>query len=132
VVETSLDAGHRLDPAAIEDGLLRARAGGSENPVVLLSNPHNPTGTVHTRAELEAVAEVARRQGARIVSDEIHAPLVYSDAVFVPMLSVAGAENAFALTSGSKAFNLAGLKAALLMAGPEAVAVLGRLPEEVG
>src|SRR5699024_9649745 len=66
VVETSLSVDHRLDPAAIEDGLLRARAGGSENPVVLLSNPHNPTGTVHTRAELEVVAEVARRQGARI------------------------------------------------------------------
>lgn len=131
VVEASLSADHRLDPAAIEDGLLRARAGGSENPVVLLSNPHNPTGTVHTRAELEAVAEVARRQGARIVSDEIHAPLVYSDAAFVPLLSVAGAENAFALTSGSKAFNLAGLKAALLIAGPEAVDDLGRLPEEV-
>ncbi|GAA4512904.1 MalY/PatB family protein [Brevibacterium yomogidense] len=131
VVETSLSAEHRLDPAAIEDGLLRARAGGSKNPVVLLSNPHNPTGTVHTRAELESIAQVARRHGARIVSDEIHAPLVYSDAAFVPMLSVVGAENAFALTSGSKAFNLAGLKAALLMAGPEAVDDLGRLPEEV-
>ena len=132
IVETSLTDQGRLDPDAIEDGLLRARTAGSERPVVLLSNPHNPTGTVHTRAELEAVAQVARRRGARIISDEIHAPLVYSDATFVPLLSVAGAENAFALTSGSKAFNLAGLKAALLMAGPEAAADLARLPEEVG
>lgn len=131
IVETSLTAEGRLDADAIEEGLLRARAAGSERPVVLLSNPHNPTGTVHTRAELEAVAQVARRQGARIISDEIHAPLVYSDARFVPLLSVAGAENAFALTSGSKAFNLAGLKAALLMAGPEAADDLARLPEEV-
>ena len=131
IVETSLTAEGRLDADAIEEGLLRARAAGSERPVVLLSNPHNPTGTVHTRAELEAVAQVARRQGARIISDEIHAPLVYSDARFVPLLSVAGAENAFALTSGSKAFNLAGLKAALLMAGPEAAGDLARLPEEV-
>lgn len=131
VVETPLSTDGRLDPAAIEDALLRARSGGSDRPVVLLSNPHNPTGTVHTRAELEATAEVARRHGARIISDEIHAPLVYSDASFVPLLSVAGAENAFALTSGSKAFNLAGLKAALLMAGPDAAADLARLPEEV-
>ena len=131
IVETSLTAEGRLDADAIEEGLLRARAAGSERPVVLLSNPHNPTGAVHTRAELEAVAQVARRQGARIISDEIHAPLVYSDARFVPLLSVAGAENAFALTSGSKAFNLAGLKAALLMAGPEAAGDLARLPEEV-
>lgn len=131
VVETPLTDAGRLDPAAIEDALLRARAAGSTRPVVLLSNPHNPTGAVHTRTELEATADAARRHGARIVSDEIHAPLVYSDARFVPLLSVAGAENAFALTSGSKAFNLAGLKAALLMAGHEAADDLARLPEEV-
>lgn len=131
VVETPLTAEGRLDAAAIAAGLQQAQAAGSESPVVLLANPHNPTGVVHTRAELEAVAQVCRTHGARIISDEIHAPLVYPGAPFVPVLSVAGAENAFALTSGSKAFNLAGLKAALLMAGPEAAVDLARLPEEV-
>src|SRR5690606_10818000 len=43
---------------------------------LLLSNPHNPTGTVPTRTELTQVALAAERHGVRIVSDEIHAPLV--------------------------------------------------------
>ncbi|GAA3094790.1 hypothetical protein GCM10017687_01470 [Streptomyces echinatus] len=49
----------------------------------------------------------------------------------MPYLSVAGAERAFALMSASKGWNLAGLKAALALAGPEAAADLARLPEEV-
>jgi cystathionine beta-lyase len=99
--------------------------------VFLLCNPHNPTGVVHTREELEAVAVLARRHGVRVVSDEIHAPLVLPGAVFTPFLSVPGAENAFALASASKAWNLAGLKAALALAGPEAGDELRLMPEEV-
>ena len=43
--------------------------------MLLLANPHNPTGVVHTLAELTAVAALARRYGVRVISDEIHAPL---------------------------------------------------------
>jgi cystathionine beta-lyase len=99
--------------------------------VLLLCNPHNPTGVVHTRAELTAVAALAHHYGVRVVSDEIHAPLVLAGADFVPYLSVPGAENAFALFSASKGWNLAGLKAAVLVAGPDAADDLARLPEEV-
>jgi cystathionine beta-lyase len=95
--------------------------------VYLLCNPHNPTGTVHTAAELEEVAELARRHGIRVVSDEIHAPLTTE--VFVPYVSVAG--DGLSLMSASKAWNLAGLKAALAIAGPESTEDLARLPEEV-
>jgi cystathionine beta-lyase len=63
--------------------------------------------------------------------DEIHAPLVLPGARFTPYLSVPGSEDAFALTSASKGWNLAGLKAALAIAGPEAAADLRRMPEEV-
>ncbi|WP_075016697.1 MalY/PatB family protein [Actinacidiphila rubida] len=131
VVEAPLGPGLRLDPAALEDAFARARRGG-RRAAFLMSNPHNPTGVVHTRAELEAVAALARRHGVRVVSDEIHAPLVLTGARFTPFLGVPGAENAFALTSASKAWNLAGLKAALALAGPEAADDLARMPEEVG
>jgi cysteine-S-conjugate beta-lyase len=99
--------------------------------VLLLSNPHNPTGVAHTRAELEAVAEAAARHQVRVISDEIHGPLVLPGAQFTPYLSVEGADDAFVLISASKAWNLAGLKAGLLIAGPDAAADLHRLPEEV-
>ena len=77
------------------------------------------------------MAELANSYGVRVVSDEIHAPLVLPGATFIPFLSVPGSENAFAVMSASKAWNLAGLKAALAVAGPDAAADLARMPEEV-
>ena len=117
----------------LEEAFSRARAaaGPDGNVAYLLCNPHNPTGSVHTFDELRGVAERARRFGVRVVSDEIHAPVVLPGARFTPYLSVPGAENALALTSASKAWNLSGLKAALAIAGPEAAADLRRMPEEV-
>jgi cystathionine beta-lyase len=130
VVEAPLGPGHRIDPAATEEAFRRATAGG-RRAAFLLCNPHNPTGTVHTARELAGVAELARGLGVRVVADEIHAPLVLPGAGHVPYLSLAGGADAFSLMSASKAWNLAGLKAALAVAGEEAAADLARMPEEV-
>ena len=130
VIEAPLDADGRIDLDALEEAFAHARALGGK-VAYLLCNPHNPTGSVHTFDELHGVAERARRFGVRVVSDEIHAPVILSGARFIPYLSVPGAENAFALISASKAWNLSGLKAALAIAGPEAAADLRRMPEEV-
>jgi len=100
----------------------------------LLCNPHNPLGLVHTRAQLEAVATLALKYGVTVVSDEIHGPLAHSDAEFVPFLSVSDAarEVGVAVTSASKAFNLAGTKCALMItASDRGDALLARLPAEV-
>lgn len=131
VVEAPLGADGRLDMDTLGDAFEQATRAG-RRAAFLLCNPHNPTGVAHTRAELEQVAALARRHGVRIVADEIHAPLVHPGTAFTPILSVAGAENALAVTSASKAFNLAGLKAAVASAGPEAAEDLARMPEEVG
>ena len=130
VLEAPLGADRRLDPEALRSAFAAARRI-CDAPVLLLCNPHNPTGVVHTRAELTAVAALAREYGVRVIADEIHAPLVLAGAEFVPYLSVPGAEGAFAVHSASKAWNLASLKAALVVAGPAAAADLARLPEEV-
>ena len=129
VIEAPLDVDGRISLGALEEAF--ARAGKDAKVAYLLCNPHNPTGTVHTAEELGAVAELARRFDVRVVSDEIHAPVVLSGSRFTPYLTVPGAENAFALTSASKAWNLSGLKAALAIAGPEAATDLHRMPEEV-
>ena len=130
VIEAPLDADGRIDLDALEETFARACASGGK-VAYLLCNPHNPTGSVHTFDELRGVAERARRFGVRVVSDEIHAPVILAGARFIPYLTVPGAENAFALISASKAWNLSGLKAALAIAGPEAAADLRRMPEEV-
>jgi cystathionine beta-lyase len=80
---------------------------------LLLTNPHNPCGHVHTRAELETIRDLAHRYGARVVSDEIHAPLVLPGATHIPYLAIEGtADHAVAVVATSKAFNTAGLKCA--------------------
>jgi len=114
------------------EGLERAFADGART--LLLCNPHNPLGLVHSAAELAAVAELAARHGATVVSDEVHAPLVHSDAVFTPFLSVSDAarEVGIAAHSASKAWNLAGLKCALFVTASDRMAdVVDRLPFEV-
>jgi cystathionine beta-lyase len=130
VIEAPLGIDGRIDLDALEEAFAHACASRAK-VAYLLCNPHNPTGSVHTVDELRGVAERARRFGVRVVSDEIHAPVILSGSRFTPYLSVPGAEDAFAVTSASKAWNLSGLKAALAIAGPESAADLRRMPEEV-
>ncbi|WEO93765.1 aminotransferase class I/II-fold pyridoxal phosphate-dependent enzyme [Streptomyces sp. FXJ1.172] len=131
VVEAPLGPGLRLDAAALEETFRQATAG-TGRAAFLLCSPHNPTGTVHTASELATVAALAERYGVRVVADEIHAPLVAPGVPFVPYLSVPGARRGVSLMSASKGWNLAGLKAAVALAGPGAATDLDRLPEEVG
>jgi cystathionine beta-lyase len=131
VVESPLRADGRLDLPGLESTFANLRRTG-ERPSYLLCSPHNPTGVVHTHEELAEVARLAREYDVRVVADEIHAPIVLPGAVHTPYLSVPGAEDAFALLSASKAWNLPGAKSALAVAGPGAVADLDRMPEEVG
>jgi bifunctional pyridoxal-dependent enzyme with beta-cystathionase and maltose regulon repressor activities len=129
IVEAPLGEDLRIDLAALEDAFRQARAGGRP-AAYLLCNPHNPTGVLHTAAELAAVASLADQHGVRVVADEIHAPVVIGGAQFTPYLSVPGAENGLSLMSASKGWNLAGLRGALLIAGPAAAGDLARVPFE--
>lgn len=122
VVPVALTAEHRLDPDAIDRALA-----GSGARLVMLCSPHNPTGTVHTADELAAVAAVAEARGAAVVVDEIHAPLVPEGVRFTPYLSLT--DRGFVVTSASKAYNLAGLKAAVIIPGAESAGTVAALPE---
>jgi cystathionine beta-lyase len=123
-----LEEGWSLDLAGIEAAF---RAGAR---AYLLCNPHNPVGRAHTADELRAVAELAAKYGATVVSDEIHGPLTYPDCVFTPFLSVSDAarEVGVCVTAASKAWNLAGLKCAVMVtAGGPNQAIVGSMPDEV-
>jgi len=84
---------------------------------LVLCNPHNPTGTVLSRDELTAIAEVVERHGGRVFADEIHAPLRYGGRAHIPYASISEAAAAHTITgtSASKAWNIPGLKAAQLI-----------------
>jgi cystathionine beta-lyase len=99
--------------------------------VLVLVNPHNPTGRVLPRQELERIADLCASYRAWVLADEIHAPLVFSGAAHTPWLEVSDAarERGIGLTSASKAFNLAGLKTALVVtASDRARAAVQRMP----
>ena len=126
VVEAPLTVDARLDLDLLDATFGEVTSGGGR-AVYLLSNPHNPTGTVHSAAELEGLAAVADRHGVRVLSDEIHAALVFAPHRFTPYLTVPGSGRGITVTSASKAWNLAGLKAALVVPGEEARADVARL-----
>jgi len=101
---------------------------------MLLCNPHNPTGTVHSRDSLTALAEIADEFGAAVISDEIHAPLAQPGTGFTPFLDTGEAAErvGYAVVSASKAFNLAGLKCALMVTASDRTSAIVRgLPIEV-
>ncbi len=75
--------------------------------VFLLCNPHNPTGRVWTRKELERMRDICHQHHVRIVSDEIHCELIMPGYQFCPMGTVD--PDAIILNSPSKSFNIAGL-----------------------
>ncbi len=100
----------------------------------LLCNPHNPVGRTFSAATLGDVAQLAARYGVVVLADEIHAPLVLAGARHEPFAKLASAcgARALALVSASKAWNLAGLKCALVIAGDaDVAATLARMPKEV-
>jgi cysteine-S-conjugate beta-lyase len=101
---------------------------------MVLCNPHNPVGLTPTLDQLAALAEIAARHDATIVSDEVHGPLSQPDSPYVPFLTVSDAarEHGITVTAASKAFNTAGLKAAMILTASErGDAVRAAMPYEV-
>lgn len=104
--------------------LERMEAEAANGGTILLCNPHNPTGAVPSRDELEGVAEIARRHGSPVIADEIHAPLTYPEHDFVPFSEVAPdlGDRLVTVTSTSKSFNLPGVRFAWLIPGSDELA----------
>jgi cystathionine beta-lyase len=117
------DTGRRLVENPLVEGAARwemdldalAAAADPATRVLLLCSPHNPTGRVFERRELEALAELALRRDWLVVADEIHADLVFPGARHVPFATLAPEVEArtITLTSATKAFNIPGLRCAL-------------------
>ncbi|MEV5172281.1 PatB family C-S lyase [Streptomyces flaveolus] len=87
--------------------------------VLLLVNPHNPTGRALRREELQTLAGLALRHGLLVVSDEIHSDLVHAPHRHVPFASLSAevAARTVTLTSATKAFNVPGLRCAVAHVG---------------
>jgi len=107
-------AGWQCDMAELEAVLAQP-----QNTVLLLCSPHNPTGKVWTRDELNTMAELCARHGVAVISDEIHMDMVWGNHRHTPWCEVARSKWAL-LTSGSKSFNIPALTGAYGLFGDEA------------
>jgi cysteine-S-conjugate beta-lyase len=98
------DDGYRLDVEGLRDVITPATR------TLLLCNPHNPTGRMFTRSELESLAEVVLERDLWVISDEVHADLAL-DGSHVPFASISPevAQRTITVYGATKAFNLAGL-----------------------
>ncbi len=87
----------------------------------ILCNPHNPLGYVFDRSELERIADIAERFDLVVIADEVHADLTLPGAIHIPFASLVPAVAARTVTvsSASKAFNLAGLRWAVMHVGDD-------------
>lgn len=97
---------------------LERKAADPKVKLLLLCNPHNPVGRVWTRQELRRIGEICIRNRVLVVADEIHCELVFSGHVYIPFASISEdfREHSVTCISPSKAFNLAGLQIANIVA----------------
>lgn len=112
------------NPLKLENGryvidyeLLERQLASPRARVLLLCNPHNPTGRLWTRGELERVGQLCLKHGVLVLSDEIHSDLRPRDSVFTPFISLGKEFEAITVTMNapSKAFNMAGLQNAYML-----------------
>ncbi len=92
--------------------------------LILLNSPHNPTGSVFTRAEMEAIAELACERDLLVVADEVYEHMVYSGE-HVPIGSLPGmADRTVSISSAGKTFSFTGWKIGWVTASAELVAAV--------
>ncbi|MFQ6170260.1 pyridoxal phosphate-dependent aminotransferase [Oryzobacter sp. R7] len=114
----------RFPDFAVDEESLRA-AFSPRTRVVLLNTPHNPTGKVFTRAELELVCALAREHDAWVVTDEVYEHLTFDGAEHVPVATLTGMwERTLTISSAGKTFSTTGWKVGWVSGPAQAVAAV--------
>ena len=112
----------RFPDFAVDEVSLRA-AFSPRTRLVLLNTPHNPTGKVFSRAELDLICSLAREHDAWVVTDEVYEHLVFDAVRHIPVATLpAMAERTITISSAGKTFSATGWKVGWLHGPPEAVA----------
>ena len=112
--KANVEGEYETDIAALDKALQNAGA-------LLLSNPHNPLGKVFSGEELQLIGDACVRNDALIISDEIHADILFDGRRHIPIASLGPhiAKRTVTLMSASKAYNIAGLKTAFAVVQDE-------------
>jgi N-succinyldiaminopimelate aminotransferase len=107
-----------FEPSALENAVT------DRTRLILVNTPHNPTGKVFTRGELEVIAEVIRRHDLIAVTDEVYEHLVY-ESPHISLATLPGmAERTITISSAAKTFSVTGWKVGWACASPELIAAI--------
>ena len=94
--------------------------------VILLNTPHNPTGRVYTRAELQLIADLCIEHDVAVISDEVYEHLLFDDAVHVPIAALDGMfERTITIGSAGKTFGMTGWKIGWAYGHPDLIRGMG-------
>lgn len=108
----------RFPDFVLDETALRA-AVTDRTRLILLNNPHNPSGRVFTRGELETIAQVARERDLIVLTDEVYEHLTYDGQTHVPIATLPGMwERTLTASSAGKSFSVTGWKVGWLV-GPQ-------------
>jgi N-succinyldiaminopimelate aminotransferase len=114
----------RFPDFAVDEDSLRA-AFSPRTRMVLLNTPHNPTGKVFARGELDLICSLAREHDAWVVTDEVDEHLVFGDATHVPVATLPGMrERTLTISSAGKTFSATGWKVGWVSGPTEVVAAV--------
>jgi len=114
----------RFPDFAVDEASLRA-AFSERTRMVLLNTPHNPTGKVFSRAELDVICSLAREFDAWVVTDEVYEHLTFDGAEHVPVATLPGMwERTLTISSAGKTFSATGWKVGWVSGPAEAVAAV--------
>ena len=112
----------RFPDFAVDEASLRA-AFSQQTRLVLLNTPHNPTGKVFSRAELDLICSLAREHDAWVVTDEVYEHLVFNGLCHIPVATLPDmADRTITISSAGKTFSATGWKVGWLHGPPAAVA----------
>ena len=125
----------RVDMTKDENGLFRPDLENIEKAVtdrtkaLIFCNPDNPVGCVYTRRELEAIAELAAERDFLVLSDEIYTEFIWDGGRHEPIIDMPGMlERTMVLMSFSKTFAWTGCRAGFIIAGPELMGLIRKVP----
>ncbi len=119
----------RFPDLSFDEADLRA-AFSERTGLVLLNTPHNPTGKVFTREELELVGRLAAEHDAWVVTDEVYEHLVFDGHRHLPLATLPGmAERTLTVSSGGKTFSVTGWKVGWVTGPAEAVAAVAAVKQ---
>lgn len=121
---TSVEDGFRLPPRERIEALV-----GPRTRAILLCNPNNPTGTVYTAEEIDAVASICRERDLWLLTDEVYREFTYDGCRHISALSLAGMEDrTIMMDSVSKRYSLCGARVGCLVSrNPEVMSAALRL-----